>query len=156
MCQMTSTGFLGEGAERSPMCETRLCSYSAAKSQLIHLAPAADEALAFPLTGLARPWRKSRKRGGGAATKRAQLGHFRQQGARPLPRHPPARFTLKARRRFIGIGSLLHARARAAGVRMAFTNVNRSMAIHSNPGIRCNKERQMSARKNPRADLSDP
>jgi hypothetical protein len=39
---------------------------------------------------------------------------------------------------------------------LAFTNVNRSMAIHSNPGIHCNKERQMSARKNPRADLSDP
>jgi WD40 repeat protein len=39
---------------------------------------------------------------------------------------------------------------------LAFTKVNRSMAIHSNPGIHCNKERQMSARKNPRADLSDP
>ena len=39
---------------------------------------------------------------------------------------------------------------------LAFTKVNRSMAIHSNPGIYCNKERQMSARKNPRADLSDP
>jgi len=39
---------------------------------------------------------------------------------------------------------------------LAFTKVNRSMAIHSNPGILGNKERQMSARKNPRADLSDP
>jgi site-specific recombinase XerC len=39
---------------------------------------------------------------------------------------------------------------------LAFTKVNRSMAIHSNPGIHCNKERQMCARKNPRADLSDP
>src|SRR6202022_3386839 len=32
---------------------------------------------------------------------------------------------------------------------LAFTKVNRSLAIHSNPGIHCNKERQMSARKNP-------
>jgi hypothetical protein len=46
------------------------------------LAPAAYEALAFPLTRLARPWRKARERGGVAATERAQLGHFRQQGTR--------------------------------------------------------------------------
>ena len=39
---------------------------------------------------------------------------------------------------------------------LAFTKVNRAMAIHSNPGIHCNKERQMSARQPPRADLSDP
>jgi hypothetical protein len=42
------------------------------------------------------------------------------------------------------------------GDSLAITKVNRAMAIHSNPGTHCNKERQMSARKNPRAILSDP
>jgi|GEM_PF-5762042 len=48
---------------------------------------------------------------------------------------------------------------------LAFTNGKRAMASHSNPeircidsnpGIHCNKERQMSARHPPRADLSHP
>jgi len=38
----------------------------------------------------------------------------------------------------------------------AFTRVEKSMAIHSNLGIRCNEERHKSAWNPPRADLSDP
>src|SRR5947209_4681910 len=39
-------------------------------------AAAADEASAFPLTGLARPWRKAGKGGDGAAIERAEFRQF--------------------------------------------------------------------------------
>src|SRR5947209_19176161 len=44
-------------------------------------AAAADEASAFPLTGLARPWRKAGERGDGAAIERAEFGQPGDQRA---------------------------------------------------------------------------
>ena len=46
------------------------------------LRPPLMKLLPFPLTGLARPWRKAREPGGVAATEGAQLWHFNQQGTR--------------------------------------------------------------------------